>query len=96
MVTLINNFLFFLYTFSEDTYLGTLDWSNFSILFQKYHNRSFYKIFTLGRDYKFYLNFPNGLTFNYYLLFYTVAKKLSFKFFPLSWREDDQVSNLNL
>jgi glycosyltransferase involved in cell wall biosynthesis len=45
---------------------------------------------------KFYLNFPNGLTFNYYLLFYTVAKQLSFKFFPLSWREDDQVSNLNL
>tara|TARA_A100001015_G_scaffold309819_1_gene409971 strand:- start:404 stop:1189 length:786 start_codon:yes stop_codon:yes gene_type:complete len=45
---------------------------------------------------KFYLNFPNGLTFNYYLLFYTVAKKLSFKFFPLSWREDDQLSNLNL
>ena len=45
---------------------------------------------------KFYLNFPNGLTFNYYLLFYTVAKKLSFKFFPLSWCEDDQVSNLNL
>tara|TARA_B100001093_G_C26852997_1_gene1025999 strand:- start:910 stop:1695 length:786 start_codon:yes stop_codon:yes gene_type:complete len=45
---------------------------------------------------KFYLNFPNGLTFNYYLLFYTVGKKLKFKFFPLSWREDDQVSNLNL
>ena len=45
---------------------------------------------------KFYLRFPNGLTFNYYLLFYTVGKKLKFKFFPLSWREDDQVSNLNL
>ena len=45
---------------------------------------------------KFYLDFPNGLTFNYYLLFYTAAKKLKFKFFPLTWREDDQVSNLNL
>ena len=45
---------------------------------------------------RFYLNFPNGLTFNYYLLFYTVAIKRRFKFFPLSWSEDDQVSNLNL
>ena len=45
---------------------------------------------------RFYLSFPNGLTFNYYLLFYTVAIKRRFKFFPLSWSEDDQVSNLNL
>jgi glycosyltransferase involved in cell wall biosynthesis len=45
---------------------------------------------------KFYLNFPSGLTFNYYLLFYTISQKLKFKFFPLSWREKDQLSNLNL
>ena len=36
------------------------------------------------------------ITFNYYLLFYTLAKKFRFKFFCLSWSEDDQVSNLNL
>ena len=45
---------------------------------------------------RFYLSFPNGLTFNYYLLFYTVAIKRRFRFFPLNWGEDDQVSNLNL
>jgi len=45
---------------------------------------------------RFYLKFPNGLTFNYYMMFYTVGKKLSFKYFPLTWREEDQVSTLNL
>jgi len=45
---------------------------------------------------KFYLRFPNGLTFNYYMMFYTVGMKLSFKYFPLTWKEEDQVSNLNM
>ena len=45
---------------------------------------------------KFYLKFPNGLTFNYYMTFYTVGIKASFKYFPLTWREEDQISNLNM
>ena len=45
---------------------------------------------------KFYLRFTNGLTFNYYMMFYTVGIKASFKYFPLTWREEDQISNLNM
>ena len=43
-----------------------------------------------------YLKFPNRLTFNYYMLLYTVAAGARFRFFPISWREDDQVSNLHM
>lgn len=42
---------------------------------------------------KFYLNFPNSLTFNVYMLFYGIYSKSKFRFFPLEWREEDQVSN---
>ena len=45
---------------------------------------------------KFYQSFPNGLTFNYYMTFYTVGIKASFKYIPLTWREEDQISNLNM
>jgi glycosyltransferase involved in cell wall biosynthesis len=45
---------------------------------------------------KFYMTFPNDLTFNVFMLFYTVWKRASFRFFPLTWREDDQVSNAKL
>ena len=44
----------------------------------------------------FYLKFPNALTFNYYMILYTVAVGASFRFFPLTWREEDQVSNVKL
>jgi glycosyltransferase involved in cell wall biosynthesis len=44
----------------------------------------------------FYLKFPNALTFNYYMILYTVAVGASFRFFPLTWREEDQVSNVRL
>jgi len=42
---------------------------------------------------KFYLYFPNNLTFNVYLLFYGCYVKSKFKFFPLTWKEEDQISN---
>lgn len=41
----------------------------------------------------FYKYFINTLTFNVYLLLYGVYSKSNFKFFPLTWREEDQVSN---
>lgn len=44
-------------------------------------------------DEKYYKRMPNNLTFNVYLLLYGIFAKARFKFFPLSWREDDQVSN---
>lgn len=42
---------------------------------------------------KFYLGFPDSLTFNVYMLLYSVWSKSDFCFFPLTWREEDQVSN---
>lgn len=42
---------------------------------------------------EFYRGFINSLTFNVYMLMYGVFSKSNFKFFPLEWREDDQVSN---
>lgn len=53
-----------------------------------------YRTSTLaGRE---YLRYPNRLTFNYYLLLHTVAAKARIRFFPITWREEDQVSNLRL
>lgn len=45
---------------------------------------------------RFYLPFPNDLTFNVYLLLYGIYVRSRFCFFPLSWREEDQVSNAKL
>jgi dolichol-phosphate mannosyltransferase len=42
---------------------------------------------------RFYLRFPNDLTFNVFMLYYGVWSRSTFRFFPLTWREDDQVSN---
>lgn len=42
---------------------------------------------------EFYLPFINNLTFNVYMLIYGVYSKSDFCFFPLTWREDDQISN---
>ena len=41
----------------------------------------------------FYLHFPDNLTFNVYTLFYGIWKKSKFGFFPIHWREEDQISN---
>lgn len=45
---------------------------------------------------RFFLRFPNALTFNYYMILYTVGAGAPFRFFPLSWREEDQASNVKL
>ncbi len=42
---------------------------------------------------KFFLNLPNDLTFNVYLLMFMIWRDFSIIFFPLVWREEDQVSN---
>ncbi len=45
---------------------------------------------------KYYMPFANNLTFNVYLLFYLAYSKTNFTFFPILWREDDQVSNAKM
>lgn len=45
---------------------------------------------------KCYLSMPNSLTFNNLFLLYIAWKKSKFGFFPILWREDDQVSNAKM
>ncbi len=41
-----------------------------------------------------YLRFANNLTFNYHMILNSIANKQRFEFFPLEWREEDQISNM--
>ncbi len=44
----------------------------------------------------FHLRFADNLTFNYYLILAVAARDHALQFFPLTWREDDQISNAKL
>lgn len=45
---------------------------------------------------KFYMKFPDKLTFNYCMILAADYYKHNISFFPISWREDDQVSNVKM
>ena len=45
---------------------------------------------------KFYLKFPDKLTFNYCMILASNYYKHNIHFFPITWREDDQVSNVKM
>jgi len=45
-------------------------------------------------NYKFLKNMPNDLTFNYVLILYISKYNIPHKFFPISWKEEDQISNM--
>ncbi len=40
-----------------------------------------------------YLGFPDDLTFNVFLLFHAYSRRAKTAFFPITWREEDQISN---
>ncbi len=42
------------------------------------------------------INFPNNLTFDAHCLLYLIKKKKKFLYFPLTWRESDQISNARI
>lgn len=44
----------------------------------------------------FYIKFPDDLTFNYCMILAHIYYGHNYKFFPLTWREDDQVSNVKM
>lgn len=44
----------------------------------------------------FHMRFADNLTFNFYLILGIAERDHPLKFFPLTWREDDQVSNAKL
>jgi glycosyltransferase involved in cell wall biosynthesis len=45
---------------------------------------------------RFWLRNANDLTFNYHMILRSIAAGWKMRFFPVSWREDDQVSNVKL
>lgn len=45
---------------------------------------------------RYYMNFPDNLTFNCYMLFAIDSYKQSYKFIPIVWREEDQISNVKM
>ncbi|MGE5329287.1 MAG: glycosyltransferase family 2 protein [Deltaproteobacteria bacterium] len=45
---------------------------------------------------KFYFKFPDNLTFNYCMILASDYYNQNIMFFPISWREDDQVSNVKM
>lgn len=44
----------------------------------------------------YYKQFPDDLTFNYVMLLASFHRRQAVRFFPISWREEDQVSNVRL
>lgn len=44
----------------------------------------------------YYRAFPDDLTFNYVMLLGSYHARQAVRFFPISWREEDQVSNVRL
>jgi dolichol-phosphate mannosyltransferase len=44
----------------------------------------------------FYIKYRDDLSFNYFLILGGCLKNLKQEFFPLTWREDDQISNAKL
>lgn len=47
------------------------------------------------RDF-YYRGFPDDLTFNYVMLLASFQRGQQVRFFPINWREEDQVSNVRL
>ena len=45
---------------------------------------------------KFYMNYKDNLMFNYCMIMGSSYYKHRIKFFPIVWREDDQVSNVKM
>jgi hypothetical protein len=44
----------------------------------------------------YYKTFPDDLTFNYVMLLASYHRRQTIRFFPISWREEDQRSNVKL
>lgn len=45
---------------------------------------------------QFYMPFPNTLNFNIFLVLYQIWQGHRIQFFPITWREDDQISNAKM
>ena len=72
------NVIFSLLVYKKITDLGS-GLNLFSV--EKFHNKEVFQM-------------PNDLTFNYHLILYLCSTNMSYYFFPISWREKDQISNM--
>jgi len=45
---------------------------------------------------RFFLKFRDDLTFDYFLTLYMAENKFNVVYFPISWQEEDQISNLKI
>ncbi|WP_089724008.1 glycosyltransferase family 2 protein [Candidatus Thiosymbion oneisti] len=53
-----------------------------------------YRVSSLQEFY--YKSFPDDLTFNYVMLLASYHRGQNVRFFPISWREEDQISNVKM
>lgn len=92
--------------FSRNSHLQGYDWKRIwgnRVLNVAYTLLTFHKCEDLGSglnlfalrdlDQVTYLEFADKLTFNFELLLDLIKRKVSFAYMPITWREEDQVSN---
>ncbi len=86
-------------------YAALRTWANivFNLIFSAVAGKRFYDLgsgLNLFRrsifDDGFHLKYADNLTFNYYLIFGLADTGKRIEFFPINWREDDQISNAKL
>jgi dolichol-phosphate mannosyltransferase len=84
----------FLRTFGNRLFNGLYSLAAGRIIYDLGSGLNMYSVKALrGRR---YLKHSNDLTFNYYMILDSINSGSSIRFFPIIWREDDQVSNVKL
>lgn len=81
-------------TFGNHIYNGLFTLATGKRIYDLGSGLNIYKTTMLSN--KFFLKFSDNLMFNCYMLLANSYYKLNVKFFPVSWREDDQMSNVKL
>jgi dolichol-phosphate mannosyltransferase len=84
----------FLRTFGNRLFNGLYSLAAGKVIYDLGSGLNMYSVKALrGRR---YLKHGNDLTFNYYMILDSINSGSSIRFFPIVWREDDQVSNVKL
>lgn len=84
----------FLRTFGNRVFNGLYSLAAGRIIYDLGSGLNMYSVKALrGRR---YLKHGNDLTFNYYMILDSISSGASIRFFPIVWREDDQISNVKL
>lgn len=81
-------------TFGNRVYNALFSLVTGKVIFDLGSGLNLYRVDTL-RDF-YFKNFPDDLTFNYVMLLASYYRKQKVCFFPITWREEDQLSNVKL